>query len=113
MSGHNRQAIEVFYALIRSLPCLDHQTPRKQLPRNGVYVFLEQGEPVRCLNMVTDRVVRVGTHRTDSRFRSRIRQHYGNVRSLRGNKNASVFRKHLGGALLKRSTHRTRAWKIG
>lgn len=49
------------------------------------------------------RMVRIGTHREDDRFRSRIRQHYGNVHSLGGNKNGSVFRKHLGGALLRKS----------
>jgi len=102
MSRHNLQIIEEVYALIRLLPRLDHQTSRGLLPQNGVYLFFERGETVRCLDTVANRVVRVGTHRADGRFRSRIRQHYGNVHSLGGNKNASVFRKHLGGALLRR-----------
>ena len=103
MSAQNPQVVEAFYALIRLLPRFDHQTSRRHLPRNGVYLFFEKGETVRYLDMITDRIVRIGTHRADGRFRSRIRLHYGNVRSLAGHKNASVFRKHLGGALLRKA----------
>lgn len=67
---------------------------------------LRKGKIVSAGDKVLDRIVRVGTHREDGRFRDRIRQHYGNSGSLGGNKNGSVFRKHLGGALLRRSNQR-------
>jgi hypothetical protein len=41
-----------------------------------------------------DRIVRVDTHRADGRLRRRLRQHF------RGNRRASVFRRHLGTALI-------------
>ncbi len=53
-----------------------------------------------------DRIVRIGTHRVDGRFSKRIRQHYGNRNSLRGNKNGSIFRKHLGAALVRKKNPR-------
>jgi hypothetical protein len=80
----------------------DHACDRKALPPNGIYLFFEKGETA-ALNGTIQRIVRVGTHREDGRFPGRIRQHYGHVNSLRGNKNSSVFRRHVGGALLTRS----------
>jgi hypothetical protein len=59
------------------------------LPENGISFFYEIGEP-------DGRIVRVGTHRVDGRFRKRVRLHYG------GNKDASVFQMHVGGALMLR-----------
>lgn len=103
MPDYSLQMIEEVYALIRLLPRLNHRTLRKQLPANGIYVFFERGEVVQWRSRVIDRIVRVGTHRGDGRFRTRIRQHYGKVRSLGGNKNSSVFRKHVGGALLRKA----------
>jgi hypothetical protein len=44
-----------------------------------------------------DRVQRVGTHRTARRLAGRIADHYAS------DKNGSVFRKHIGGALLLRT----------
>ena len=43
-----------------------------------------------------ERIVRVGTHIKQDNFQKRIRCHYN------GNKNGSVFRKHLGGAIIAR-----------
>ena len=86
----------VIHEILDPLPLYDFRTPRRRLPRNGIYFFYEQGEFCRKFNVIRPRIVRVGTHRKQDRFRSRIRQH------LRGNKNGSVFRKHLGGALLRR-----------
>jgi hypothetical protein len=88
---------------ISPLPRFDHATLSARLPRNGIYLFFEEGETLPLPSGLANRVVRVGTHNRDGRFRDRIRQHYGLVRSLGGHKNASVFRKHLGGALLRRA----------
>jgi hypothetical protein len=90
------------YGILSRLPRFDHRTPPGVLPKNGVYVFFELGEIIESQQPPLDRVVRVGSHREAGRFPTRIRQHYGSVHSLRGNKNASVFRKHVGGALLRR-----------
>lgn len=80
-------------------PRYNFLTAGRDLPKNGIYFFFEKGEKV---NQGVERIVRVGTHKIDERFRGRVRQHYGSRSSLRGNKNASVFRKHVGGALLRR-----------
>ena len=86
----------VIHELLDPLPLYDFRTPKRRLPRNGVYFFYEQGEFCHEFEVIRPRIVRVGTHWKQDRFRSRIRQHF------RGNKNGSVFRKHLGGALLRR-----------
>ena len=91
-------------------PRYNYLTATRALPRNGIYFFFEKGEKV---DQGFERIVRVGTHNADERFRGRIRQHYGNRSSLRGNKNASVFRKHVGGALLRRDNpldYRLKEW---
>jgi hypothetical protein len=102
MSDHNTQITDEIYALAQSLGRHNHETNPAGLLSNGIYFFFEQGETIRWRNATIDRIVRIGTHKKDGRFKKRIRQHYGNVNSLRGNKNGSVFRKHLGGALSRR-----------
>src|SRR5665647_2597967 len=100
----HRQAItEQVYNLLLNLPRHNHLTPRIGLPLNGIYVFYETGEKCLLNGCEIDRIVRIGTHKSDGRFPGRIRQHYGKVNSLRGNKNSSVFRKHVGSALLYRN----------
>jgi hypothetical protein len=104
---------EQLYRVVAQLARLDYTIPIGHLPIDGVYVFFERGEILRLGEHQLQRIVRVGTHREDGRLRMRIRQHYGAVRSLNGNKNGSVFRKHLGGAVLRRANpadHRLREW---
>ena len=96
------QIVDEIYGLVEQLPRFDSQTPAEELPENGIYFFFERGETVKWRGKVVDRIVRVGTHMKDGRFKKRIRQHYGNVKSLHGNKNGSVFRRVLGGALLRK-----------
>ncbi len=91
------------YRLIQSLPRMDATTPRRDWPLNGIYVVFEDGETVALDGAVTGRVVRVGSHTNAGRCGKRIRQHYGHINSLAGNKNGSVFRKHVGAALLRRT----------
>jgi hypothetical protein len=105
--------VRELYALAQSLPRCGHLSPRHSLPRDGVYLFFERGERVRLDGQSVDRIVRVGTHKVDGRFRERIRQHYGRVRTLGGDRSGSVFRKHVGGALLRRAhseVERLAAW---
>lgn len=61
------------------------------IPKNGIYVFFENGESFEGM----DRIVRVGTHTGDNQLPSRLRQHLVNE-----NKNRSVFRKNIGRAIL-------------
>ena len=71
-----------------------YHEPSIELPQNGIYFFYEAGEV--CSHTGKSRVVRVGTHGERATLRKRLRQHY------RLNREGSVFRKHLGTALLKR-----------
>ncbi len=86
---------QVIHELSEQLPLHDSRTPTTRLPRDGIYFFYEGGELCPHGDVIRPRIIRVGTHREHGRFPSRIRQHFG------GNKNGSVFRKHLGGALLR------------
>lgn len=66
----------------------------RDLPRNGIYFLYEQGEG--------ERIVRAGTHKGNARLYDRLRSHYGTRRSHRAWRRTSVFRYHLGAALLNR-----------
>lgn len=71
----------------------------KEVPfEDGLYFFYEDGESTAHEEGV--RIVRVGNHpHKDHRLIERLREHYSaNV----GAKNGSVFRRYLGGALLRR-----------
>jgi len=102
MAAAYSQLTEELYRLINQLPRFNHLTPRERLPDNAVYLFFERGEVALQPSGSVDRIVRVGAHQKNGNFRQRIRQHYGLVNSFGGNKNGSVFRKHVGGALLRR-----------
>jgi hypothetical protein len=81
---------------------MNHLTNKNQLPESGIYLFFEKGELIQIDGKIHDRIVRVGTHIKNGNFPGRIRQHYGNKGDLMGNKNGSVFRKHLGGAIMRK-----------
>lgn len=93
--------VDEVYDLMQQLPRFDHLTPKERLPANGIYIFFEQAESVVWRGKRVPRIVRIGTHNKDGRFPGRIRQHFGRVNSFRGSKNGSVFRKHVGSALLR------------
>lgn len=96
----SRDLLPELYSLIDPLQRCNHLTARRNLPWNGIYLFFENGEEVVLGGKRYPRIVRVGTHNKDGNFPQRIRQHYGNVNSLHGNKNGSIFRLHLGGAIM-------------
>ncbi len=98
----NEHIASGLYGLVRRLPVFDVSFLRAQLPANGVYLFFEKGESVTIGGEALERIVRVGTHRVQGRFPRRLRQHYGRVKTLGGNKNGSVFRKLVGAALMRR-----------
>ena len=62
---------------------------------NGLYLFYEEGEV--SAHGPKGRIVRVGNHRrSQNRLKDRLRDHYS------GNKNASVFRRLVGGAIMRK-----------
>jgi len=72
-----------------------YSIPDNTLPDNGLYFFYEEGETNG--HDGSPRIVRVGNHpRSQNNLVNRLKQHY------RHNKNGSVFRKYLGGALMRR-----------
>jgi hypothetical protein len=84
------------YRLVADLPRHRFPLPRAVMPSNGIYLIFEEGELVPFGERTTDRIVRVGTHTSDGRLARRLRGH------VSGNRRASVFRTHLGAALLAR-----------
>ena len=81
---------------------------RMAWPERGVYFFFEPGEH-RTTSGDGMRVVRVGTHALNHRGKStlwsRLRRHRGTTRGPhpgRGNHRKSVFRRHVGEALMTR-----------
>ncbi len=80
----------------------------EQLPENGIYFFYEKGE-VWGHGENRQRIVRIGTHR-EGNFRSRIADHFlFNDAKMNFDvtrpppHDRSIFRKHIGRALLNRS----------
>lgn len=104
---------ERIYDLVLQLPRFDFQSMENQVPPDGIYAFFERSETVSMDCASYPRVTRIGTHIKPGRLPQRVQQHFGNKRSLGGSKNASVFRKHLGGAILRRNNpndHRIEGW---
>ena len=89
---------------------------RMDWPRRGVYFFRETGEG-RSDSGSGSRIVRVGTHAlkpdAGTRLWNRLSQHQGQVRSGGGNHRGSIFRKHVGAALIEKSGHAATTWGEG
>lgn len=111
-----------FYALLAKLAALPLQgdslstmTGYLTWPRRGVYFFREQGE-FRYSQPDVLRVVRVGTHAVSAGSKTslwnRLRNHRGG-RNGGGNHRGSIFRLHVGAALLGRDGASQPTWGIG
>jgi hypothetical protein len=76
----------------------------EDLPKQGVYFFFDDGEPTK-FSTIVPRLVRVGTHGVSvgsvATLRNRLRTHLG-TRAGAGNHRASVFRLHVGRAIIER-----------
>jgi len=97
---------------------LSECSARSGWPSRGVYFFFEPGEH-RSESRGEPRVVRVGTHAVSANSKStlwqRIRTHRG-ARHGGGNHRASIFRRHVGAALLARDEQESGArpsWGVG
>jgi hypothetical protein len=115
--------LDRFYQLLRALESLPAQgrplrdyTGTSAWPDRGVYFFREPGELRR--DGSTPRIVRVGTHAVSANARSRL---WGRLRAHRGghdgggNHRGSIFRLHVGAALLQKagSAATLPTWSIG
>ncbi len=88
---------ERVHGLLARLPL--YTSPEDVPFKDGLYFFYETGEDSQHAR--SGRIVRVGNHpRSAGRLRPRLRDHY---RTKRNAKNFSVFRRYLGGALLRRA----------
>jgi hypothetical protein len=88
----------------------DHERATKW-PARGVYFFFEDGEL--RMDGGAPRVVRVGTHAVSANAKStlwsRLRAHRG-PRHGGGNHRGSIFRQHVGNALLRRDSASHPTW---
>lgn len=88
----------------------------QELPARGVYIFVDPAEP----NFMGDapRIVRIGTHAVSkgakSSLRNRLRNHLG-TSSGSGNHRGSIFRLHIGRAMLEAEGRgeRLSSWGLG
>lgn len=98
-------AYGLFERLIRTTGfCRLREVLSKDLPTHGVYFFFDDHEPTVFSNTIP-RLVRVGTHGVSlgsvATLRNRLRTHFG-TRAGRGNHRSSVFRLHVGRAIIER-----------
>ncbi|MGH3224350.1 MAG: DUF7664 domain-containing protein [Streptosporangiaceae bacterium] len=115
-SGDRYARTSEFYCLLEELAAREHGPRRlagctgaEAWPGRGVYFFYENGE---IRGDGSGRVVRVGTHALTATSRStlwgRLRQHRGYLAGTHpggGNHRASVFRRHVGSALIQRGNY--------
>ena len=96
---------------------LENCNGRMDWPQRGVYFFLENNE-IRKHSGTGLRIVRVGTHALKSGSRTtlwhRLSQHRGTMNNGAGNHRGSIFRLHVGGALLTRDSKiECTSWGVG
>lgn len=89
---HYAKVCAEIHALLQQLP--EFRSPREVPFDNGLYFWFETDEF--CHLETVPRIVRVGNHpHAQDGLKNRLRNHYS------GTKNGSVFRKFIGGALLR------------
>lgn len=121
MQRSDGRDLDRFYALLARLRAVPGQgrplreyTGHDPRPARGVYFF----EPGECRRDApeTPRVVRAGTHAVSAGSRStlwgRLRAHRGTATG-NGNHRGSIFRRHVGAALLARDGAALPSWGIG
>lgn len=104
----NGALCEWLHQSLDMLPRISYPFDVSALPENGIYFLYEEGES--CSHQTAkQRIVRVGTHR-DGNFRSRLAEHFLlNERKMAFTRDQpapherSIFRKHIGRALLNKA----------
>jgi hypothetical protein len=96
----------------QGFPTLEDAVARGRLPARGVYFFIDPSEPTTA-DSLPGRIVRVGTHGLIAGSRStligRLRQHRGSPGGG-GNHRGSVFRQHVGFAMIGSGTAGASSW---
>lgn len=87
-------ACHELHCLCATLPVHHFPFVESRIPDNGIYILYESGEHAHG----THRIVRIGTHTGKDNLCRRIIEHF-----LTENKDRSIFRKHIGRALLSRA----------
>ena len=82
---------EKLHQVFNTLPRFNAENVNELPFDNGIYILFEKGEKFGQL----DRIVRVGTHTSDHRLKTRLKDHF-----LRKNHDGSIFRKNIGKAIL-------------
>jgi len=82
------------HKMLNDLPRYSFAQLDHRVPADGVYFLFESGEG----GHEGQRIVRIGSHTGKGNLASRLREH------VRLNKDRSIFRKHVGRALLQRAT---------
>lgn len=85
------KAVHEFF---NQMPRTDYKTISDIPFTNGIYIMFEKGQKYGEF----DRIVRIGTHTSDDRLKSRLREHF-----ISKNKDGSIFRKNIGKAMLNKS----------
>ncbi len=86
----------LIHELMTGLPRYDWGNIKSIPFYNGIYIMFESGEKFCGM----DRIVRIGTHRSDGRLIKRLENHFINE-----NKDASILRKNVGLSLLRKKQH--------
>ena len=95
------EACRRIHEVLKTLP--EYRQPSEVPFANGLYFFYEQGE--KNEHGTTGRVVRIGSHpRSENRLVGRLSEHF---RTAANAKNGSVFRRYVGGALIRQSDPRS------
>jgi hypothetical protein len=113
---------KTFYDILSKLNSIQGQQTKfneiigKDVEKAGVYFFFEENELTRFYLPQTLRVVRVGTHAVSKGSKSqlwqRLRTHRGNDDGS-GSHRSSVFRLHIGSAMLASKGMKSLSWGIG
>ena len=117
LSHYNR-----FYNLLLRLQAMPGQMipfndfEGKNLPKAGVYFFFDGRERTRFFCQETLRIVRIGTHGVSKGSKSllwqRLRTHRGNDDGS-GSHRSSIFRLHVGNAILACQKRELTSWGVG
>lgn len=85
------KAVHEFF---NQIPRVNYKTISDIPFTNGIYIMFENGQKY----MEFDRIVRIGTHTSNDRLKSRLRDHF-----ISKNKDGSIFRKNIGKAMLNKN----------
>ena len=118
---HYNEAIELYKCLFEvsertgGIRLLSECSGKMYWPQRGVYFFVDNNEPSLLYNKCP-RIVRVGTHAVSKGSKTtlwhRLKTHKGTNEGL-GNHRSSIFRLHVGSAIIKKESISCETWGKG